>query len=108
MPEYTHTLIPEQFNFVPVPKQIGEFLSSLVSIGAAPLDPTMDVSKLSGKVQSFVNPFTGETVSRPMRKSKKVKQVDAVARELESLDDYNVTMAGKGPPGLPAFVFDFD
>jgi hypothetical protein len=107
MPEYAHTLIPERFDFVPLPDQVGAFLSSLISIGAAPLSPTIYVSKLSGKVDNYINPFTGETVSVAGRKSKKLKHVDAVARELKALDDFNVSVDGKGPPSLPAFVFDF-
>ena len=50
MPEYNHTLIPDRVDFVPDPKQIGTFLSSLVSIGAAPLKPAISVAKLTGKV----------------------------------------------------------
>lgn len=46
-------------------------------------------------------------LSVPRRKSKKLKRVDAVARELKALDDYDVSLDGQGPPSLPAFVFDF-
>src|SRR5262249_42551836 len=31
----------------------------------------------------------------------------AVPEALKELDDYNVTLTGKGPPKLPAFTFDF-
>jgi hypothetical protein len=39
MPEYTHTLIPDRVNFAPDPKQVGSFLTSLMTLGAAPLMP---------------------------------------------------------------------
>ena len=61
MPEYTHTLIPDRVDFAPDPKQVGAFLASLVSMGAAPLKPTITISKLSGGGRSFANPFTGKT-----------------------------------------------
>jgi hypothetical protein len=107
MPEYTHTLIPDRADFVPDPKQVGTFLSSLVSIGAAPLQSTLSISKLSGEVRTFKNPFTGETESFAMRKADKLKDVAAMPGALKALDDYNVTLDGKGPPKLPAFTFDF-
>jgi hypothetical protein len=107
MPEYTHTLIPDRVEFVPDPMQVGTFLSSLASIGAAPLKPVITVSKLTGEMRTFNNPFTGKTDSYPRRKAEKLKDVAALPGELKGLDDYNVTVTGKGPPKLPALVFDF-
>jgi len=107
MPEYTHTLIPDRVGFTPDPKQVGAFLASLVSIGAAPLKPAITVSRLSGEVRSFVNPFTGKTETYPTRKADKVKDLSGVPAVLRGLDDYNVTLAGKGPPKLRALEFDF-
>ena len=107
MPEYTHTLIPHRVDFVPDPKQVGTFLSSLVSMGAAPSKPAISVWKLSGEVRSFRNPFSGNTDLCPMRKAEKLKDLPALPGALNGLDDYNVTVAAKGPPKLPAFVFDF-
>src|SRR5262249_40388650 len=107
MPEYSHTLIPDRVDFVPDPKQIGTFFSSLVSIGAAPLKPAISVSKLSGEVRTFKNPFTGKTDSIAMRKADKLKDLAAVPAALKTIDDYNVTLTGTGPPKLPAFTFEF-
>lgn len=107
MPEYSHTLIPDRVEFVPDPEQVGNFLSSLVSIGAAPLKPAVAVSKPSGEVQTFLNPFTGATDSLAVRKATKLSSLAAVPGALNSLDDYDVTLTGKGPPKLPAFTFDF-
>jgi hypothetical protein len=107
MPEYTHTLIPDRVDFVPDGKQVAAFCSSLVSIGAGPLKPAIAVSKLSGEVRTFKNPFTGKTDSFAMRKSEKVKDLAAVPGALKDIEDYNVTVTGKGPPKLPAFTFDF-
>jgi hypothetical protein len=107
MPEYTHTFIPDRADFAPDPKQVGSFLASLMTLGAAPLNPTVTTSKLSGEVRTFKNPFTGKTDSFAMRKTETLKNVAAVPGALKGLDDYNVTVAGKGPPKLRAFVFDF-
>ncbi len=107
MPEYTHTLIPDRVDFVPDPRQVGAFLNSLVSLGAAPLKPTVAAAKLSGVVRTFTNPFTGKTDSFPMRKAETLKDLSAVPGALKQVDDYNVTLTGKGPPKVPAFVFDF-
>lgn len=107
MPEYTHTLIPEHCDFVPAPKQVAGFLSSLVSIGAAPLRPVIDTFQLSGEVRSFTNPFSGEAESRPICKANRLHALAEVPGRLNGLDDYNVTMTGRGPPALPALIFDF-
>lgn len=69
--------------------------------------PTVRMAKLSGEVQTFKNPFTGKTDSFPVRQGKKLKDVDAVPGALKGLDDFDTTLSGKGPPELPAFVFDF-
>jgi hypothetical protein len=107
MPEYTHTLIPARVEFAPQPKQVGAFLASLVSIGAAPLKPAITISKLSGEVRSVANPFTGKTERYSRRRTEKLEDLSAVSTVLEGLDDYNLIVAGKGPPKLPAFEFDF-
>jgi hypothetical protein len=107
MPEYSHTLIPDHENFVPDSRRVGTFLSSLVSIGAAPLMPAISVSKLTGEVRVFTNPLTGETDSTAMSKVNNLRNLAAVPAALKELDDYNVTLVGKGPPKLPAFMFDF-
>jgi len=107
MPEYTHTLIPDQVDFVPDPKQIRAFLASLISLGAAPLEPSFGVSMPSGKGITFTNPFTGKTESFGTYKSKKVKSVAGISDALKELDDYNLVVSGKGPPKLPAIKFDY-
>jgi hypothetical protein len=107
MPEYSHTLIPDRVDLAPDPKQVAAFLEALVTLGASPLKPTITASKLSGEVRTFKNPFTGKTESFPMRKAETLKDLAAVPGALKGLDDYNVTLAGMGPPKLPAFVFDF-
>ena len=37
---YTHTLIPDQADYVPTPAQVADFLSILIDLGAAPLAAT--------------------------------------------------------------------
>jgi hypothetical protein len=106
MPEYTHTLIPARATYVPNPAQVGEFVVALTALGAAPIKPTISVAILSGQVRQYKNPFTGQMTSQATRKAKKVKDIAALPSALEGLDDYDVALAGKGPPRLPAMVFD--
>jgi hypothetical protein len=108
MPEYTHTLIPEKVNFVPNPGQVSGFIGSLTSMGAAPMKATMTVAKLTGKVNTFANPFTGGTITIPVREAKTITDLSRLPDSLKDLDDYEVTLAGKGPPKLPAFKFQFE
>jgi hypothetical protein len=58
-------------------------------------------------VRTFQNPFTGKTDLIAMRRADKFKDLAAMAAALKTIDDYNATIAGKGPPKLPAFTFDF-
>ncbi|MDB5339703.1 MAG: hypothetical protein JWN70_5322 [Planctomycetaceae bacterium] len=107
MPEYSHTLIPGRVDFVPEPKQVGSFLSSLATIGAAPLKPAFVVSMPSGKVRTFKNPISGIMQTFAGRESEELDDLTAVAGALKRLEDYDVSVAGKGPPKLKAFTFDF-
>jgi hypothetical protein len=108
MPEYSHILIPDRGDFVPDPQQVGTFLSALIAMGGAPLKPALGITVISGEVRTFKNPFSGETGSFATRKAKKIKDLAAVPGALKGLEDYTVTLAGKGPPELPAFAFDFE
>jgi hypothetical protein len=107
MPEYTHTLIPDRVDFAPAPEQVGAFLASLVSMGAAPLKPAITVSELSGEVRSYANPFTGKTETYAMRKAETIQDLSGVPTALDGIEDYILTLMGKGPPKLRAFEFDF-
>jgi hypothetical protein len=104
--EYSHTLIPDRVDFVPEPQQVGAFLSSLSALGAAPLKPVITIAQATG-LQTINNPFTGQTETRVTRKAKKLKDLAAVSGAIQNLDDYIVSIAGQGPPKLPAFKFDF-
>jgi len=108
MPEYTHTLIPGRVDFVPEPQQLSNFLATIETIGATPLEASITLSKLTGQVRTFQNPFTGLTESSPIRSSEKLQSIDALPAALTDCKDYNIALIGKGPPRLPAFVFDFD
>jgi hypothetical protein len=107
MPEYTHTLIPDELDLNPDPRQVAAFLASLGTMGAAPLQPAISVSKLSGEVRSLTNPFTGKTEARATRKAETVGDLSELPAALRGLDDYSVTISGKGPPEVPALAFDF-
>src|SRR5688572_4734102 len=108
MPAYIHTLVPHRVDFVPPPDHVALFLSKLISIGAAPLKPTISVSKLTGEVRRVTSGFTGMTRSLSLRRSEVLENVAAVTGALNGLDDYNVTVTGEGPPQVPALVFDFE
>lgn len=107
MPEYSHTLIPDSVEFVPDPKQVESFLTSLVAIGAAPLQPALRFSKPSGEVRTGINPFTRQPMTLRSYKWQTLKDRTELSGALRGLDDYMVTVEGKGPPHLPAFTFDF-
>lgn len=107
MPEYSHTLIPSQIDFVPTPQQVASFLSSLADLGATPLNPEIAVSKPSGKVRTFKNPITGNVDTFAMHESKALDDFAVVADALTSLVDYYVSIAGEGPPKLTALAFEF-
>jgi hypothetical protein len=106
MPEYAHTLIPTQVDFVPDGTRVASFLSALDSTGALPLKSTVAVSKLTGEVQTFKHPKTGEAESFAIRKLKKLKSLAAVPSAIKGIEDYNLSVMGEGPPQLPAFLFD--
>ena len=108
MPEYSHTLIPDRVDYEPAPKQVADFVTALVELGAAPLDPILTINTLSGETRSGVNPFTGKTETFPIRKSKTLESIATIRSAVEGMDDYNVVMIGKGPPEVPALEFEYD
>ncbi len=108
MPEYSHTLIPERTDFAPAPSQVAGFLSALVELGASPVNPTLSVSRLSGEMDSHVNPFTGQIDSIARRHRTAAGSLGQITLILGGLDDFEVIMSGKGPPKVHALEFDFD
>ena len=106
MPEYTHTLIPVDCNFIPEPAQVGAFVEELVQLRASPLKASLAVLKPSDKVRKIVNPFTLQTESLPISVRTKVANVGAIQKALKSLAHYDLVMTGKGPSKCAPFVFE--
>jgi|GEM_PF-2657991 hypothetical protein len=130
---YTHTLIPRQFDYKPGPLQVANFFSSLLELGAAPVNPKFEVVTDAEKVALVDgrpifeplprragrgpiarhtarrvgrNPATGEVIALPRRDYAAVKGVSGVGPELEALDEYDAVMSGEGPPRLPVVKLD--
>jgi hypothetical protein len=108
MPEYSHTLVPQEVHYAPSPTQASDFLSALTELGAAPLNPTLKLITLSGLSRSFVNPFTGQLETHPLPKHAHIESLKGIAAEVAGLDHYSVVMSGKGPPNVHPLEFDFE
>jgi hypothetical protein len=108
MSEYSHILIPESADFVPEPTHVESFLSSLISIGAAPLNHAIRVSKLRGESRILWRPSTGHARTLLMRTPEKLQELNAIPGALSAMEDYDLALDGKGPPQLPAMTLDFN
>jgi hypothetical protein len=129
---YTHTLIPRRFDYKPEPLQVANFFSSLLELGAAPVNAKFEVVAEADKI-TFVdgrpifepvprragrgpvtwhggrvgrNPVTGESIALPRRDHTAIDGVSGLRSELEALDEYRVVMSGEGPPQLPVVKLD--
>jgi hypothetical protein len=94
---YSHLLIPVHPDCVPLPAQVTAFLEGLTNFGSAPLNAAIKISKLSGKVRTGRNSFTGETVTIPGREHFALQSLDAIPEGLQRLEDYTVSLSGEGP-----------
>lgn len=94
---YSHLLIPDSIAFAPQPAQVTAFLEGLLKLGSAPLDATIQISKLSGKVRTGRNAFTGEIITIPARELVTLADLDAISSGLDGLNDYILFFSGKGP-----------
>jgi hypothetical protein len=77
-----------------------------VSCNWAPLDGALLILRLSG-VRIGRNPVTGETITLPNRTRMTIGSVSEIPAALLGLNDYDVRMAGQGPPALPPFRLRF-
>ena len=98
---YSHLLIPD--NIAPQPAQVTAFLDGLAKLGSAPLEATIQIAKLSGKVRTGRNAFTGETITIPAREFVTLENLDAVSGGLDGLREYILFFSGKGPAERPPF-----
>jgi hypothetical protein len=94
---YSHLLIPIRPDFVAGPAQVTAFLEGLTYLGGAPLNAAVKISKLSGKVHTGRNAFTGETITIPRREAVPLQSLDAISGGLQGLEDYTVCLSGDGP-----------
>ena len=102
MEQYVHLLIPTRFDYVPQLSQVSTFIRKLQEIGSAPLQPTMKMRKVSG-YRTGRDPMTGEPISVPKWSQTLIEEIPALDEQLAGLDEYDVTVAGQGPPSRPAF-----
>jgi hypothetical protein len=100
---YSHLLIPDRPDFVPLPAQVIAFLEGLTELGSAPLKATVKIAKLSGKVRTARNAFTGETINIPAREFVPLRDLDAIKDSLDGLSDYILLFSGQGPAERPPF-----
>ena len=96
-------LIPDLPDFVPQPAQMTAFFEGLIRHGSAPQKATIRIAKLSGKVRTGSNAFTGETITIPAREFVSLQDIHAISQGLQGLDDYTVYFSGQGPAEHPPF-----
>lgn len=102
--QYSHLLIPDRADFSPQPAQVVCFLEGLAVLGSAPLGATFRVAKSLGRFRTGSNSITGEKISIPVRDYVSVAAISEVQEELGGLDDYDVIVAGSGPPKIVPFT----
>jgi hypothetical protein len=107
MPEYSHLLIPDRFDYIPRPNQIVLFFSSLFKIGGAPHNASFKMIVPSGQKREVKNPFTGQSESWPVCNHTEFNSVDQISSAISELQDYRVVMSGKGPPAIHPLKFNF-
>jgi hypothetical protein len=75
---------------------VTSFLEGLTQLGSAPLNAAIKISKLSGKVLTGRNAFTGETITIPRKEAVPFQSLDAISGGLQGLEDYTVRLSGEG------------
>jgi len=112
---YRHTLIPDQVDYIPHPRQVADFFSVLIELGAAPRQAEIVLvtekeprrraglpaatrerrhANLSGQPFVIVGPYMTA-----------IDSVSSIGPALERLDEYVLRMSGIGPL-QPLFQFD--
>ena len=96
---YSHLLIPEDRDAVPLPSQIVSFLDGLLEQGSAPREASSQIGKHTGKVRTCKDAITGKVLfTVPVREFFPMESVRAIADVLDGLEDYTLRSSGKGPP----------
>jgi hypothetical protein len=99
--QYIHMLIARDDNFVPRPAQVSAFVAAMVQLQVIPELEKMYVRTPSTKVRTGTNPFTGETVSFPMRDFTYLKDPAEITSAVNGKNDYDAAIEGIGRPTLP-------
>jgi len=107
---YAHTLITKQKDFIPSASQTERFLSAMVFQNVVPGNPSITLRTPTGKFREYphINPFTGEKIRFEIRDRKNLMNLDEITKALESLDDYELEVAGVGRPDLPPIPLEFN
>ena len=112
---YTHTLIPDQADYIPHPRQVADFYSVLIELGAAPRQAQLTLwTKQEPLRRTGLRTWMRERMGRNPVSGKDMRLVDYATRldsvsiigpTLEHLEDYGLEMSGIGPLA-PLFRFD--
>lgn len=102
MEQYVHLLIPKQPEFVPSAERVGDFVSALAEMGAAPQQCRLALSWPSGRKRTFVDPVKGVARTFPILDVVPVAW-EEVAEEIQGLEQYTVSLIGSGPARLEWF-----
>jgi hypothetical protein len=113
---YSHTLIPDRVDYVPHPRQVADFFSALVELGAAPRQAELVLKTekeplrragllVTGRKRSSVNRSGQPVVEGSCMTA--VDSIPSIGPALEGLDGYELRMRGTGPL-TPLFRFDVE
>lgn len=106
--QYTHLLIAQPREFVPRPTDLTTYWHALTHIGAAPMGGKILVLKSTHITRMVMNPFTGEEIPRPVYERVALESLEELPESVGLLDDYDVYIAGRGPPRTPPLPISFD
>jgi hypothetical protein len=112
---YSHTLIPDQADYIPHSYQVADFYSHLIDLGAAPRQaelilwtekepPRRTGLRTSMRERKGRNPVSGGAI-RVVDYMTRLDSVSIVGPALERLEEYKLEIRGIGPL-RPLFKFD--
>jgi hypothetical protein len=108
--QYSHTLIAVSREFVPAGLQIQSFLTTIISDGVIPENPTITLRILTGKFREYPhkNPFTGENIKIEIKDLQKLESLEKIPEMVEPLRDFEVAMESLGRPKMPPLEIKFN
>jgi hypothetical protein len=112
---YSHTLIPDQANYIPHPRQVADFYSVLIDLGAAPRQaelllwteqqpPRRTGFRTGRRERKGMNPASGQPICI-VDYMTTIDSVSIIGPALECLEEYKLEMHRIGPL-KPLFQFD--